>query len=926
MKLEFDPNLEYQITAIDSAIVLFSGQQKIHTNLRFTKTKSPFATVPNKLDLKDGELLRNLNLVQIQNNIAPDYNLKHISKKVKTNIGEQELRFKNFSVEMETGTGKTYIYIRTILELFIHYGFRKFIIVVPSIAIREGVLKTLDITKTHFKEIYGKIPYGYYVYDSSRLSQIRQFALSDSLEIMIMTIDSFNKASNIINQSTDRLQGETPINLIQATRPILILDEPQNMESEISKIALASMNPLFALRYSATHRNPYNIIYRLTPFEAYRQGLVKRIEVASVIAEDSTIQPYILLERIEVKKRTLTAKVKIHKLMKNGTVKEKSITVRPGDSLEEKTGREEYRGYDISEISLAGNYLRFSNNLEISVGQDIGADRDAIFEAQIRYTIEEHFLKQRRLKDSGLKVLSLFFIDRVDNYAKDDGIINVLFNRSFNEIKQNFEAWKDRQPKEVQAAYFAQRRNRQGEIIYEDSKTGESKKDEQAYNLIMKDKELLLSFEEPVSFIFSHSALREGWDNPNIYQICTLNQTVSEIKKRQEVGRGVRLAVNQKGKRVFDQNQNILTVIANESYEKFVKQYQNEIAYEYLEEIEARYGKSLDDLTDEEREKIIEEYGEGIIPPKPSNARAKKIVKLNKAHYLSPEFKEIWDKIKQKTKYSITIDSEKLVREVTNQLEKEEIAPPRVSITKIQVTVDSENVFEALQASSAKSVLSLAGRYPLPNVMDKISNLLEYTSPSVRLTRKTILEIIRNCSEEVQRNMIDNPNEFAFVCTRVIKDKLADQLIDGIQYTKINELYKMTQFTDEFESWTQYLKPASKSVYEEIICNSKIEKDFVDGLERMDEVLLYFKLPSWFTVPTPIGKYNPDWAILWQEKDVHGRPIDKKLYLVYETKSTSNLDELRPDERRKIICGEKHFKDTLKLDEYKVVKSIDEIP
>ena len=924
MKIEFDPNLEHQLEAIDSTIALFQGQQKIHTNLRFTKTQTPFATVPNKLDLNDEELIRNLNQVQEENQISPEGELKKITLKIELLNGMMDVSYPNFSVEMETGTGKTYVYIRSIMELYQHYGYRKFIIVVPSIAIKEGVLKTLRITEDHFKELYGRIPYSYYEYDSSRTTQIRQFVLSDRLEIMVMTLASFNKAINIINQRTDRFQGETPIHLLQETRPILILDEPQNMESEKSIDAISSMNPLFTLRYSATHRNPYNIIYRLSPFEAYRRGLVKKIEVASVVLEDSRVNPYIMLERLETKKRTITAKLVVHSLLKSGIIKETTITIRPGDSLREKTHREEYEEFDIAEINPGRGFIRFSNNVELMVGEELGSDRDALFESQIRYTIEEHFRKQKWLKKEGLKVLSLFFIDRVSNYADEDGIIRVLFNKAFNEIKNNFDDWKEIDPEEVQAAYFAQRKTREGKVIYEDSKTGEAKRDEDTYNLIMKDKERLLSLDEPISFIFSHSALREGWDNPNIYQICTLNQTVSEVKKRQEIGRGMRLAVKHDGKRVYDEKMNILTVMANESYEGFVKQYQLEIVSEYWDEIEARYGKTIYQLSDEELEEVKKEYGEGIIPI--SNAREKRTVRLSKAHYLSPDFKEIWDKIKHKTKYRVTLDTEKLVEDVVERLEQEEIAQPRISVHKALVTVDSENIFDTLETSRTDDYMSLIGRYPLPNVLDKINNLLEYTSPPIRLTRKTILLIIKNLSQEKQKDMMDNPIGFSEVCCRVIKEILVEQLVNGIKYTKINEWYEMTQFDEEFDYYIEYLIPASKSIYGDIIFGSDIEKKFVEGLEKLDQVLLYFKLPSWFKVSTPMGGYNPDWAVLWQERDPHGEPLDKRLYFIYETKGTLSLYDLRPNERRKIVCGMEHFIEALKISNYKLVKTVIDLP
>lgn len=926
MQLKFDANQDFQIQAIEAVAGLFTGQPRIEADLRFALGASSFAAVANRLDLTDSELLANLHTIQAQNGITRDSGLHTIEQSIDTAAGPQAARFYNFTVEMETGTGKTYVYLRTALELYRRFGFRKYIVVVPSIAIREGVLKTLQITAAHLRELYDNAPYRYYAYDSANLTQVRTFALSDGLEIMVMTLASFNKAANVIRQTTDRLQGETPVHLVQAARPILILDEPQNMESELSIASLALLHPLFALRYSATPRNPYNIVHRLTPWEAYRQGLVKRIEVASVAREGATAQPYICLHKISAEKRTLTARLTVHALTRAGTIQERVLTVRPGDSLQDKTGRTEYAGFEVDEINPGGRFVRFANNVEITVGQELGADKDAIFQSQIRYTVEEHLRKQARVKAQGLKVLSLFFIDRVDNYAPADGLIRRLFNQAFDAAKGNDPDWRDRTAQEVQASYFAQHRTRTGEVILEDSRTGEAERDREAYDLIMKDKERLLSFEEPVAFIFSHSALREGWDNPNVFQICTLNQTASEVKKRQEVGRGIRLAVNQQGERVREESLNVLTVVANESYERFVAGLQSEIALEYQQEIEARYGKSIADLTEEERARIAEEYGEGILPPKPANARERGKATLRKAYLLKPEFQELWEKIKHKTRYAVKIDSEKLIADVVAALDQEEIRPPRVTITKARVEVSSEHAFEALQMSAAKSVMSLAGRYPLPNLVDIMANLMQHTTPPVRLTRRTLLEIIRRASSAVQHAMIDNPNEFATVAVRLIKEHLVEQLIDGIEYTQIDKWYEMTQFDAEIESWQQYLVPAQNSIYDHVVYDSEIERQFVAGLDKRDEVKLYVKLPSWFTVPTPVGEYNPDWAVVMEEHDEHGEPTGKPLlYLVAETKSTRDRTKLRPDERRKVHCGEKHFKDALSV-HYNVYTNAGELP
>lgn len=895
MKFRFDPNQDYQIEAIAAVAELLAGRGLIEVAPSFELGSAP-GTVANRLDLSQSSLLTNLQAVQQANGIPPDDKLEEIDETIETAAGTETVTFPNFSVEMETGTGKTYVYIRTALELFRRYGLRKFIIVVPSVAIREGVFKELQITATQFGEIYGNVPYRYYIYDSTNLTQVRQFALSDSVELMVMTIDSFNKASNVIRQSTDRLQGETPIHLVQSTRPVLILDEPQNMESELRVRALAALNPLFALRYSATHRNPYNLTYRLTPFEAYRQGLVKRIEVASVVKEDDENQAFVRLERIDANKKTITARLTLHQLMKTGAVKEKTITVRYGDSLEDKAGRSEYAGFEVDEINAGGSFVRFANNLELRTGESRGAERDAIFEAQIRYTVEEHFRKQRRLRDEGIKVLSLFFIDRVANYADDNGIIRRVFNEAFNELKKGYDEWKDIEPESVQAAYFAEKRRRGGSVELLDSTSGETKADEAAYDLIMRHKERLLSFEEPVAFIFSHSALREGWDNPNVFQICTLNQTVSEIKKRQEVGRGVRLCRDQDGERVQDERINVLTVVANESYERYVAKLQAEIE---------------------------DDYGPEGTPPKPPSARKRGVAKLRKNFLLKPEFKELWEQIKHKTRYSVSVDTAKLVDSVVPDLDKLHISPPRVAITKAEIRVASDE-YEAFQVTGSKLALDLSGRYPLPNLVDLMANLMEHTAPPVKLTRRTLLEMFKRTTNKAAA--VSNPQEFATEAVRIIKERAADHLCEGIKYEKINEWYEMGLLEAEVPSWEQYLVPAPHSVYDQVIFDSQVERDFVEGLEKRKDVLLYLKLPAWFKVPTPVGEYNPDWAIVMDDLDAHGDPTGApRLYLVRETKGEAWKTSLRPAERRKITCGERHFEQALGVD-YDVVTTADQLP
>ena len=883
MQFKFESNQQFQIQAIESIAQLFDGQH--YTTGQFELDAEGMAAIPNLLEIDSDAILQNLQQVQTDNDLHPDEKLLCIDANIPLLGEETDVSFPNFSIEMETGTGKTYVYLRTILELFRRYGLRKFIIVVPSVAVREGVIKTLKITKDHLRQLYDNPPYRFYAYDSSKISQVRQFAYSDGVEIVVMTIDSFNRASNRIYQTMDQLQGDIPIHLIQATRPILVLDEPQNMVSELRVKALAALNPLFTLRYSATHRNPYNLVYRLTPAEAYQQGLVKRIEVDGVLQEDDVNQPLIRVNNIQSRKNALTARLSVHKLMRDQTVKEQSITVKPGDNLAEKTNRPEYNGYIVDEINLFSDYVRFTNGVEVEHGASEGEDKEGIFETQIRLTIEEHFRKQQRLKSSNIKVLSLFFIDKVDNYAQETGIIRQLFKKCFNELKQEYASWKDVDVEDVQAAYFAQRRTRSGDIIYEDSSTGEAKKDAEAYDLIMKDKERLMSFEEPTCFIFSHSALREGWDSPNVFQICTLNQTASEMKKRQEIGRGVRLAVDQTGNRVYDSRLNVLTVVANESYANYVESYQSE---------------------------MWEAYGDKELLPPLVDKRERHDAKLQKEYMMTPEFKELWERIKHKTRYAVHVNTDQLVKEVVDALDETEIRPPRITVTKALVQVDDDEIFSALQMSGAKTVIDLAGRYPLPNLVDTMMHLLENTTPPMRLTRKTLLEIFRRTQK--QQAALDNLHEFASVAVRIIKEKLTDQLVDGIQYEKIGECYEMCQFETNIRSWKDHLIPAKRSLYDHVTYDSDVEKNFVEKLENLNFVKLYVKLPAFFKVPTPIGTYNPDWALVVDYPDDEGQ----RLYLVRETKGTINLDDLRPDEKRKIKCGIQHFREALGVN-YEVI-------
>ncbi|MBS1550580.1 MAG: DEAD/DEAH box helicase family protein, partial [Bacteroidetes bacterium] len=551
MKLHFDSNQDYQLKAIQSVIDLFEGQPLNKGDFEFSLSDNSSSLMlnengfGNKLVISEGQISDNLKNVQKRNGIKTAQSPSPLGE----GFGERLKHGRNFSIEMETGTGKTYVYLRTIYELNKNYGFKKFVIVVPSIAIREGVLKNLEITHEHFQNIYDKIPLNFEVYDSRKVSSLRTFATSNNIQVLVLNIDSFAKDENVINKKNDKLTGKKPVEFIRSSNPIVIVDEPQNMETEIRKKAIANLNPLCTLRYSATHTNLYNLIYRLDPVKAYDLGLVKQIEVDSIYTLHGNNQAFIKIENIKSTKTKVTAKLKID-FNADNEFKQKSISVKTGDDLYAlSNNREIYKdGFIINNIDASSGTVEFSNGIILEEGQSQGGFTDEIMKYQIKKTIEEHLKKERNYKIHGIKVLSLFFIDRVANYRSYDDKGNIVqgkFAKWFEEIyKEEISkpAYKNLFPfemKDLHNGYFAQ--DKAGHFK---NTSGETKDDDDTYQLIMKDKEKLLDSNVPLRFIFSHSALREGWDNPNVFQICTLNETKSEMKKRQEIGRGLRLAVN----------------------------------------------------------------------------------------------------------------------------------------------------------------------------------------------------------------------------------------------------------------------------------------------------------------------------------------------------------------------------------------------
>ncbi len=894
MKLTFEPNLNYQLKAISCIVDLFEGQPKNSGTLDFTFYSNDIQelfpginSIGNRHALSDKQIYTNLCEIQKNDEIPV------ISEEIFKTNGL------NFTVEMETGTGKTYVYLRTIYELNKKYGFKKFVIVVPSIAIREGVLKNLQITFEHFQNLYDNVPVNYYVYDSSKVSSLRAFASNNNIEILVINIDSFAKDENIINRPNDKLSGLEPIKFIQVTQPIVIIDEPQNMETEKRKAAIASLNPLCTLRYSATHRNLYNLVYSLNPVKAYDLGLVKQIEVDSVIEENAYNDAYIAVEEIKSQKTKITAKLSIHSVESN-TIRKKSITVKVGTDLFILSGNHQpYKeGFIVEEIDVTNQSIKFSNGTLLFAGSAQGGLTEEIMKFQIQRTIEEHLNKELKLYPQGIKVLSLFFIDKVANYRfyNNDGLpqkgkiaqwfeeayLSLINTEKFKSLKQLFHPNGNIDFDQIHNGYFSQ--DKKGRL--KDTR-GESEDDLNTYDLIMKDKEKLLDIENPLRFIFSHTALREGWDNPNVFQICTLNETKSELKKRQEIGRGLRLAVNHEGIRIYDRNINRLTVIANESYESFVRQLQTEM--------EEECGVSFENRIKNKRERVTIRYRKGF--------------------EADPRFLEIWEKIRHKTRYAVEYATDKLIHKASKDISHLPPAPaPSLRATKVKFELTNQGIDTSLVSEKREF-------YGNKNLW-KIHDILEYIQQKTELTRNTIHQILQQANR--WNDFYINPQYFSDQCIAVINKTLNELLIDGIKYERIgNEFYEMRLFQlQELETYldnfTFKVSNKDKTIYEEYIpLDSNVESQFAKDCESSENVEFYFKLPNWFKIPTPVGYYNPDWAVVLKN--------EKKIYFVAETKDTGtdkvDISKLHPDEQAKIKCGQKHY-EVFDEVEYKVVKSV----
>ena len=980
MKLHFEDNLGYQMAAIESVVSLFKGQEVSRSEFTVTyrPESGPQASlglaenelgVGNRLQLVDEELLDNLHAIQLDNGLRPAGNLAS----------------GDFTVEMETGTGKTYVYLRTIFELNKNYGFTKFVIVVPSVAIKEGTKKTLEITRDHFENLYPKAKgYEYFLYDSSKPGQVRSFATSSNIQIMVTTVGAINKKEvNNLYKEHENTGGERPIDLIKATSPIIIVDEPQSVDGGLQgqgKKALDAMNPLCTLRYSATHVDKHHMVYRLDAVDAYDQGLVKQIEVASLQIEGGNNKPYIKLESTHNRKGSIIAKIEID-VQRGKKISRETLTVEDGDDLEQIANRAIYQNMQIGTITCGKN----SESIQIKApgvdetlrpGDAIGGvSPDEIKRLMIRRTIKEHLDKELTFaaNKQPIKVLSLFFIDSVEHYRQYDeegqavkGKYATMFEEEYTKLAKSSEYQSlfneidlETNASEVHNGYFSIDKKERLVDTAENNQAGRDNS-ERAYNLIMKEKEKLLSFDTKLKFIFSHSALKEGWDNPNVFQICALRDMGSERERRQTIGRGLRLCVNQDGQRLRGSDINTLTVIATESYEEFAENLQKEIeedtgirfgiveshqfatvlilndkgeaeplgveqsdkiwkflkaegfvdakgkvqdslrtalkdgSFKLPEDIKAELGGKAD-IAEADIQSILKKLA-GKLDIK--NADDRRIIRTREAVLQSEEFKALWERIKYKTTYRVDFNNDKLITDCAKAiLDCPPITKTRAQFRKADIAIGKGGVTAEETAASPFTTIH-EDDIELPDI---ITDLQDKT----QLTRSSIVKILTE-SRRLQ-DFARNPQQFIDYASEAINRTKRLALVDGIKYSKIGDEHFYAQELFQQEELKGYLKntlETQKSVYTHVVYDSAgVEKIFAEDLEKNEAVKVYAKLPSWFKIPTPLGTYNPDWAVV---VDDEGK---EKLYFVVETKGSTWWGDLRHIEGAKILCGEKHFEE-----------------
>ncbi|MCT1590771.1 restriction endonuclease [Kocuria palustris] len=973
---KFDASQPYQLDAINSVVDLFDGQpkdaEKLETTLRGQVAavnssdnttldldlSQEVGAVGNRLVLDRDTVLANLQRVQDKNGLE-------VASKLFDDSGL------DFDIEMETGTGKTYVYLRTIFELAAQYNFTKFVILVPSVAIREGVNTSIRLMRSHFEELYKKrdITFDSSVYSGKAADEVRAFATSTNVQIMVMTIDSIrgNANTRIMHQARNQLGGLRPVDYLKATHPVVIMDEPQNMESLLSQSAVSELDPVFTLRYSATHKKLRNVVYRLDPVDAHDLGLVKQIVVADVHQQGADATPYIKL--VEVKNdKGWVARLELSCRKADGSLERKIVNVKPNKELSDPrlTNNASYEGWRVNEMSIEPPYVDLTLHGYLYQGESIGGSSGAIYKEMIRETIKEHLRKETQLRAKGIKVLSLFFIDKVESFLGDgsnnldaNGQFVQWFDELFREERAKSPQWQEllpQDPAELRRGYFSVLKGKKGAADKFQDTSGTTKADDDAYELIMQQKERLLDENEPTRFVFSHSALREGWDNPNVFQICTLREMGAETERRQTLGRGLRLPVAKSAggyERVADRGIATLTVVANESYKQFADALQKEYKEAGVEIGRVRKAEFSKiplqnpdgSLTDENlgyegsvsiwehllEQKFIDK--DGVVQPKfqpntldfslnmpvdfmwaepfvielVGRANIGKYVKpkskrhsrtLNKELFANPEFEKFWETISRRTTYRVEVERDKIIENSVKAIkEAPDIDPLRIQVTRAGVKVLRGGA-KGQELGSRQQ--ELRGSYDLPDI---IGELQEATS----LTRKTIVDVLVGSRRLGQ--FIANPNDFIAMAKRLMQTELAKLVVDGVQYEKIaGSVYELRELRKDGEEEKERfldqmykLENADKSNFDYVVYDSDPERQFAELLDGREDIKFFMKLPDKFKIVTPVGPYNPDWAIVKHEDG------EERVYMIRETKSTEDEIKRRPTENAKIKSAKQHF-------------------
>jgi type III restriction enzyme len=991
----------YQSDAVNAVVDCFEGQPKSNP-LRYRldpgrqsgtlELEEGFRN--EDIKLTDAALLENIQKVQTRQNLTRSRSLKDFTTvDSQGGLKAAPASYKpgahvNLDVEMETGTGKTYCYIKTMFEMYERYGWSKFVVMVPSIAIREGVYKSFQMTADHFAETYGRKA-RFFIYNSKRLHEIESFSSDAGINVMIINIQAFNAKgadNRRIYDELDDFQSRRPIDVIKANRPVVILDEPQKMQGDATLRALPEFNPLMILRYSATHRTQHNRVYRLDALDAYNQKLVKKIQVRGIQTRGlAGTNAYLYLESIEISTKAPIARVEMEVKRKSGEIKRELRRVEFGDDLYELSNElDQYRDFTVSQIDANQDTVEFTNGVVLNAGEATGDvnERD-VRRIQIRESIKAHLDQEKKLFAQGIKVLSLFFIDEVAkyrDYSEEDekGEYARVFEREYarlveeylSELEIDHEAHrkylKDIDAEKTHNGYFSiDKKSRM--VDPKVKKTGEEKglsDDETAYDLIMRDKERLLSFDEPTRFIFSHSALREGWDNPNVFVMCMLKHSDSTISRRQEVGRGLRIAVNNQGERMdhpsLVHDINVLTVVASESYKDFVKGLQTEIVeslsarprkankdffegkvlqtregkvevssqwatriYQYLlkhdyidenEEITDKYHQDKDAGQLPGLHEELEPYREQIIElvdsvfddtklPKIDDGRKPKTNPLN-SNFKKKEFQELWQRINRKAVYRVDFDSDELVEKAVSKLDSElKVTPLQY---KVEVGEQATGITdEELRKGEGFAVTGSRTEDGGPVSSDVTYDLLGKIGEEVQLTRRTVAEILTGIQPAVFDQFKKNPEQFIAEASRIIKEQKASAVVEQLQYDEVEDRYDTEIFTaaQTGQDFSRATKKLNKHVYDYCIVDSGNEREFVSDLDTSDEIIVYAKLPRGFLIPTPVGDYNPDWAISLKRENV------KYVYFMAETKGSMSSIKLREVEQKKIECARKFFEE-----------------